>query len=263
MHTEMGAPWDVPSAEHVEFLGFHFDVLALDEVVRRLAHASASDPFSYVVTPNVDHVVRASSQAPAEAQRLRQIYEKAALCLCDSRIIAALGRARGVALKVAPGSDLTAKLFEEVLEPGDPINLVGGTRDVSQLLRHRYPELVVFQHIPPMGLRNNRAALRAAAHFVAAHPARFTFLAVGSPQQELLAAEIQKLEGARGVGLCIGASVEMMLGIQPRAPKFLRKAGLEWLHRLAVQPRRMWRRYLVEGPKIFLLAARWRPRPRN
>ena len=259
MHTDNSAPRDARHSERVEFLGLGFDALSLETVVQTLRTASASDPFRYVVTPNVDHVVRLSSRPPAEASSLKKIYEEAALCLCDSRILAGLAKVRGVDLPVAPGSDLTAKLFKQVLKAGDTINVIGSSRDAAEQLRKRNPGVTVAQHIPPMGLRHDRDALRAAADFVAANPARFTFLAVGSPQQEMLAAEIQRSGRARGVGLCIGASIEMMMGIQPRAPKVLRRVGLEWAHRLALQPRRMWKRYLVEGPRIFLLAARWRP----
>lgn len=260
MRTDNSALVGARGSKRFEFLGFHFDALSLEGATQQLRTASAADAFRYVVTPNVDHVVRLSAQSPAEASALKKIYDEAALCLCDSRILAALAKARGINLPVAPGSDLTAKLFEDVLQAGDAINVIGSSSDVAEQLRARYPGIAVAQHIPPMGLRHNRDALRAAADFVTANPARFTFLAVGSPQQEMLADKIHKSGRARGVGLCIGASIEMMMGIQPRAPKVLRRAGLEWAHRLALQPRRMWKRYLIEGPKIFLLAAKWRPR---
>ena len=79
---------------------------------------------------------------------------------------------------------------------------------------------------------------------------------VGSPQQELIAARVT---GGTGFGLCIGAALEFLTGDQVRAPLVLRKTGLEWAYRLASNPRRLWRRYLVEGPKVFLLAWRWKP----
>ena len=64
--------------------------------------------------------------------------------------------------------------------------------------------------------------------------------------------------GAVGVGLCIGASLDFLTGRKARAPLWMRKASLEWLHRLLSEPRRLWRRYLVEGPRIFVLTMRWR-----
>jgi hypothetical protein len=60
------------------------------------------------------------------------------------------------------------------------------------------------------------------------------------------------------VGLCVGASLDFLGGKARRAPLWMQRARLEWLHRLLREPRRMWHRYLVEGPKILLLWQRWR-----
>ena len=89
-----------------------------------------------------------------------------------------------------------------------------------------------------------------------AHPARFIFLAVGSPRQEILAAAIRDTGQATGIGLCIGASLEFVAGHIPRAPPWMRRAGLEWLYRLGHEPRRLARRYLRDCPAVFPLLLR-------
>ena len=81
---------------------------------------------------------------------------------------------------------------------------------------------------------------------------------VGAPQQEMVAYTIQQLGRATGVGLCVGAALDFLSGRAERAPVWMRRAGLEWLHRLASEPKRMWKRYLVDGPKVFSLFAAWR-----
>ena len=91
-----------------------------------------------------------------------------------------------------------------------------------------------------------------------AHPARFIFLAVGSPRQEMLAAAIQATGRATGIGLCIGASLEFIAGAQPRAPAWMQRTGLEWLHRLGRDPRRLARRYLIDSPAILPMLLRER-----
>jgi N-acetylglucosaminyldiphosphoundecaprenol N-acetyl-beta-D-mannosaminyltransferase len=96
--------------------------------------------------------------------------------------------------------------------------------------------------------------------FVLAHPARFTCLAVGSPRQEILAAAIAATGRACGVGLCVGASLDFLSGALTRAPSWIQWAGLEWLHRLASDPRRLAWRYLVEDPVVFALLLRERRR---
>lgn len=240
--------------DRTEFLGVQFDQLSEPQVIERLRLVTAETPFGYIVTPNVDHIVRLSHEESDPA--IEAAYVKADLCVCDSRILASLARLRGIKLTVVTGSDLSAALFESEIEPGDNIAIVGGSADLVERLSDRYPHVEFVHHSPPMGLRRNVAAQTAAARFITEAKCRFTFLAVGSPQQELIAARVV---GASGFGLCIGAALEFLTGNQVRAPKAMRRTGLEWAHRLASDPRRLWRRYLVEGPRVFQLAWRWRP----
>ncbi|MGK6321933.1 WecB/TagA/CpsF family glycosyltransferase [Sphingomonas sp. DT-51] len=242
------------------FLGLRFDPLDTAGALAWLRAASVEAPFRYVVTPNVDHLVRLDSMVRSEpaGEALWRAYEGAALTLCDSRVLARLARWCGVELPVAPGSDLTARLFSEVVRPGDRIAIIGGDAPLRAALAQRFGTLNFVQHIPPMGLLRDSAALDAAARFGRDAQARFVLLAVGSPQQEIVAARIAALPGARGTGLCIGASLDFIVGRQQRAPRMVQRLGLEWAHRLASQPRRLWRRYLVEGPRIFRMTRDWR-----
>jgi exopolysaccharide biosynthesis WecB/TagA/CpsF family protein len=148
-------------------------------------------------------------------------------------------------------------MFERVIRPGDRIAIVGGDAQLLQGLRARYPQVEFVQHCPPMGLLHNPAARSAAARFIADQKARFSFVCVGSPQQELIAHEAASLKGGRGLALCLGAALDFITGREKRAPRLAQRLGLEWAHRLLTNPRRMWRRYLVEGPAIFVLAYRW------
>lgn len=240
--------------ERIPFVGVGFDPLTMNEVLQRLADRPVDAPYGYVVTPNVDHVVRLDD--PAEAAELMPLYDGADLSLCDSRIIRHLGKARGLDLPVVAGSDLTASLFEEVIEPGDRIAVIGGDKAMVEALRGKAPGVVFLHYEPPMGLRRNPAARRDAARFIAEAKARFTFIAVGSPQQEMIAGEVRAFPGATGMALCIGASLDFITGRQRRAPRLMQRLSIEWVHRLMSDPKRMWRRYLVEGPRIFLLAAK-------
>ncbi|MFL1463820.1 WecB/TagA/CpsF family glycosyltransferase [Roseococcus sp. DSY-14] len=228
-------------------LGVRFDDLDLDGALARLSARDPAAPFAYVVTPNADHLLRLESGDAA----LRELYEGAWLSLNDSRILRLLAARRGVRLNLAPGSDLAAALLARVIGPATPVALVGGTPAVAAALRGRFGLAALFHHQPPMGFIRDEAAVAAAVDFVRAHPARFVFLCVGSPQQERLAARIQAAGGATGVGLCLGAALEFAAGARRRAPGWMQRAHLEWLHRLASEPRRLWRRYLLEAPRLL------------
>lgn len=248
--------------ERTEFLGLGFDPLSTDEVLARLAKIGEDTPYGYIVTPNVDHIVRLHEDAELGRQ-LRPAYADSALCLCDSRILGLLARARGVRLPVVPGSELTGLLFERLIHARDRVAIVGGDAALLRALQEKYQGVEFVQHCPPMGLRRNPAARQAAADFVARSGARFTFIAVGSPQQEMIAAEAKAIVGAKGIALCIGAGLDFLTGRQKRAPRLARQLGLEWAHRLLSDPQRLWRRYLLEGPRVFLLTYRWPGPPRH
>jgi len=109
-----------------------------------------------------------------------------------------------------------------------------------------------------MGLRKNLKAVQQCADFVAQNPARFTFICVGSPQQEMIAKACLRRGDCEGVGLCVGASLDFLAGKVARAPKWMQNLRIEWLHRLLCEPGRMWKRYLVDGPKIIFLWLEWR-----
>ena len=76
-------------------------------------------------------------------------------------------------------------------------------------------------------------------------------LCVGCPAQELIAQELAAFGCKSGIALCVGASIDFLTGKCVRAPLWLQRLGLEWAYRLGREPLRLWRRYLVESPKIF------------
>lgn len=239
------------------FLDVGFDVAPMNQLLAEIAEVGAGSPYAYLVTPNVDHLVRLHGKH-SEVPGLAEIYREARFCTCDSKVLAGLAKWRGVDLPVLPGSDIAELMFERIIVPGDRIAVVGGGDALLAGLRARFPAIEFAQHQPPMGLMENAAAQRAAAEFIAARKPRFTFICVGSPQQELIAAEAGTIEGSSGLALCVGAALDFITGGQKRAPLLARRLGLEWAHRLLTNPRRMWRRYLIEGPAIFLLAYRWK-----
>jgi N-acetylglucosaminyldiphosphoundecaprenol N-acetyl-beta-D-mannosaminyltransferase len=228
----------------IPLLGLNFADLSVPEAAAAILSRPAGAPFRYVVTPNAEHLVRLS-RLPG----LSAAYRMAWLRLLDSRVVAGAARARGLAAPtVCPGSDLTSAILAR-LPPETPVTVIGGTG--TALARLGLSHAAYFD--PPLGFIHDRAATIEAVRFALAHPAHLTFLALGSPRQELLALALQMSGRATGTGLCIGSSLAFASKELPRAPAWMQAAGLEWAHRLACEPRRLWRRYLLDSPKIFQL----------
>jgi exopolysaccharide biosynthesis WecB/TagA/CpsF family protein len=204
--------------------------------------------FGYVVTPNVDHIVRCHEE-PAFMEH----YRAADYVLLDSRFAARVLRiVKGVSLRVCTGSDLTLALFSRVIAPTDCVVLIGGSPEQARSLSRLFGLRDVRHYNPPMGFIKDPAAVDECIDFVERNsPFRFCFLAVGSPQQEALAARLRARGNARGLALCVGASLNFITGSEKRAPGWVQQMSLEWLYRLSQNPTRMARRYLVRGPRFF------------
>ncbi len=215
---------------------------------------------SLVVTPNVEHIVMLQGKAYPErvTEEFVSAYQAASLRLCDSRILRALAWLRGVSLTVLPGSDLTMLLFEQGWLNGRKVALIGGDAAMPQDLKVRFPDVDIVQYIPPMGVLENEPAIERIAEFLQSDNWHYILFAIGAPRSEIIAHRIMCRGTTRGVAFCIGASIEFMLGRKRRAPKWMQRAGLEWAFRLLTEPRRLWRRYLVDAPKIISIFAAWR-----
>jgi N-acetylglucosaminyldiphosphoundecaprenol N-acetyl-beta-D-mannosaminyltransferase len=238
----------------VALLGLAFTNLDMAGVAQCIASRPEDAPFGYVVTPNADHLVRLSRDAG-----LRAVYRNAAICVLDSRVVGGLARLLGLDVPpVVTGSDLTEHLLRNHLQPGERITIVGLSPAWLPDLAARCGLAAPWHYNPPMGFDHDPAAVAAAVAFVRAHPARLVFLALGSPRQEHLAAALAASGDITGTGLCIGASLEFLAGARQRAPATMRRAGLEWLFRLLAEPRRLYRRYLIDSPAVIALLLKQR-----
>jgi N-acetylglucosaminyldiphosphoundecaprenol N-acetyl-beta-D-mannosaminyltransferase len=236
------------NGESVHFLGSRFYSGTIEDATSNIL-AETREGFKYVVTPNVHHIVRLLE----DPDTMQPLYERAWNVFCDSRVLSCLAWFSGRRLPVITGSDLTAHLIARAEEERLTIALVGPTAAACAALGARYPGLNIVFHTPPMEFIKSEHEVQKCVDFVANTQAPLIFLAVGMPQQEILASRIADHPQVRGVGLCIGASIDFLTGKQRRAPVWLQKIGLEWLHRLLSDPRRLAFRYLVECPRIFYL----------
>jgi N-acetylglucosaminyldiphosphoundecaprenol N-acetyl-beta-D-mannosaminyltransferase len=149
------------------------------------------------------------------------------------------------------GSDLLPELCHAAAVRGYTVFLLGGAAGVPERaaarLRARFPRLrIAGHHAPPEGFAPDEGAAAAAAVAAvnAAKPA-LLFVGLGAPKQELwVHRHWSRLDAT--VAVCCGAAIDYAAGAQVRAPVWMQRAGAEWVWRLAREPGRLWRRYLVQ-----------------
>ena len=233
---------DRASFPQLRFAGLRFTPLSVNETVAALRDRPGDAPFVAFVTPNAEHAF-----LRRQDDQFRACGETCWISTNDSRILGRTAWLAGLDLKFAPGAYVVDALFKDVIAPGDPICIIGGTPDVIAELVDQFKLTQVAHHNPAMGFIHDPVAVAEAVDFVAAHPARFVFVAMGPPQSEKFCQYVIADGRSVGVGLCIGSSINVVTGRVDTAPNWMEHSGFVWLYRLVREPRRLWRRYLVRG----------------
>jgi exopolysaccharide biosynthesis WecB/TagA/CpsF family protein len=229
-----------------------FDDMSLEEAAQKIKELSQAKAFSYVVTPNVDHLARIFDKGID--QELISIYQEADMSLCDSKILEKMLKIKGKDIKEAvPGSTLTEYLFSNTIVPEDKVLIIGVNDKYINHLRRSFPTLNIKHINPSMGFINKREEVEELIAFIRDSQANYIFLSVGSPRQEVLASKIKRDNKASGVALCVGASVLFMVGAEKRAPVFIQNLHLEWLYRMWQNPKRLSPRYFKNFIKLPLV----------
>lgn len=200
----------------------------------------------WVVTPNVDILRQA-----AEDVEIARLVADATLVLADGMPLLWASRLKGRPLpeRVA-GSTLIYGLCAAAARRDQSIFLLGAAPGVAQRaatqLRCLNPDLrVVGCHCPPLGFEERPDELRTIEAALWEACPDIVIVALGTPKQERL---ISRLHGVMSDAWFIGAgaTLSFVAGATPRAPVWLQRAGLEWLHRLCHEPRRLFWRYVVQ-----------------
>jgi N-acetylglucosaminyldiphosphoundecaprenol N-acetyl-beta-D-mannosaminyltransferase len=245
------------STDRVRLFDIGFDAVGLSAASSTVLGWARERESRIVVTPNVDHIVLI-----AERPELLPVYNQADLVLADGQPLIWAARLFGTPLpeRVA-GSDLFPLLLRDAKTRG-PLRLFifGGREQVAKQAQHNvereYPHIrVVGTYSPPLGFETRHSDNEQAVAAVAAADADLVLVALGAPRQELWCHR----ERARlrcGVALCLGATVDFVAGAIPRAPRWMRRVGLEWVFRVAREPKRLGARYSRDATLFPVLVAR-------
>jgi N-acetylglucosaminyldiphosphoundecaprenol N-acetyl-beta-D-mannosaminyltransferase len=252
--TSLGACLHRP--RRIELLGVPFDVVGFTAALDWFVDLAQADGSAYVVTANVDHVVR-FNRDPG----VRHLYTEADAVVADGMPLIWASRLLGTPLpeRVA-GSDLFPALCARAAEHDLSVFLLGGApgtaRKAADVLQARHPRLrIAGTHCPEYGFEKDAAQVARTVEAVRAAEPDFLFVGLGSPKQENWIVANRAACGAR-LSIGVGISFSFVCGEVTRAPRWLQRLGLEWAHRLIQEPRRLWRRYLLENTVFLALVLR-------
>lgn len=236
----------------VSLFGAEIDAIGMAAAVEHVLQwqqAPREGACRFVVTPNVDHAVMFQTSEP-----LRQAYAAASLVLADGAPIVLASRLLGRPLpeRVA-GSDLAPALFERAASEGQSLHvfLLGAAPGVAERaagnIEARWPNVAVVGTLsPPLGFERDAVENEQILEAIAAAQPDVLLVGLGAPKQELwVHAHADRLQAK--AALCIGATIDFLAGEKHRAPRWMRRVGLEWLHRLSSEPKRLAKRYLRDA----------------
>jgi N-acetylglucosaminyldiphosphoundecaprenol N-acetyl-beta-D-mannosaminyltransferase len=233
-----------------ELFGISIDAMRMPEAVEHLLGMVQRDTTEcrYVVTPNVDHAVMLQSH-----WGLQDAYRHAELVLADGHPLIWASRflQRQLPERVA-GSDLVPALFDAVPDGMSlRVFLLGAAPGVAQRAAERIESQWTRVHVvgvdsPPQGFEYDPDEGRRICQKIAAVRPDIVILGLGAPKQECWIAEHRRMVDAK-VAICAGATIDFLAGEKKRAPRWMQRSGLEWLHRMACEPRRLVRRYAKDA----------------
>jgi N-acetylglucosaminyldiphosphoundecaprenol N-acetyl-beta-D-mannosaminyltransferase len=232
--------------------GVGVDKFSFEQVIKLITdHLDGKREPEFVVTPNAQHVVTFQKDG-----FFRRIYSNAFLAVPDGVPLLWAAKLLGTPLRGrVNGTDLFERLCAVSAEKGFKIFLLGGrpgaATAVAALLQNRHPDLsIVGTYCPPYGFERSPRELAQIRDSIRTSKPDILFVGLGAPKQEKwIYKNYKNLNVPISIG--IGVSFELVAGTVKRAPKLMQKAGLEWLFRLWMEPRRLWKRYII-GNTVFV-----------
>ena len=209
-----------------------------------------------VVTPNVDHIMKLQRNPDFYG-----VYQEADYRVCDSKILMYVSSFLGTPIKEKiSGSDLFPA-FYTYYKNNEAIRifLLGASPGIAEIARRNINSkvgrnIIVETYSPPFGFEKDEEECQKILNLVNSSNATVLAIGVGAPKQEMWIAKHRKYLHKVKVFLAIGATINFEAGNVKRSPKWMSEVGLEWLYRLLSEPKRLWKRYLMDAlPFIYLI----------
>ena len=237
-----------------ELLGMRVDATSYGDASRRVVGWASEGRSAYVCVASV-HMVMESY----DSEKFRQVVNGAGLVTPDGRPLVWALKALGASgASQVRGTDLTSCVVKEAAREGVPVGLYGGTPELLdafvKVLEVRYPGLRVVCRIAPPFRPLTVEEDDAVTQEVLDSGARILFVGIGCPKQERWMAAHKGRFPAVMIG--VGAAFDFHTGRIRQSPRWMQTVGLEWAFRLAMDPRRLWRRYAKHNPRfvgLFLM----------
>lgn len=234
----------------IKFMNTEVDNLTMTESLLVIDDLIQQNKNAFVVTPNVDHIVKLETN-----EKLKAAYSEADLILTDGKpLIWASKLYRNPIKEKVSGADLFPELCKLAAERHYKMFFLGAKEGVAakaaENLKQKYQGLdVVGCYSPSLGFENKPQEIEKIAQMIHLAKPHILILALGCPKQESFAFEFRKKLQVP-ISLCLGASLDFAAGCVKRAPRWMSNFGLEWLYRLNQEPLRMFKRYVLEDWKF-------------
>jgi N-acetylglucosaminyldiphosphoundecaprenol N-acetyl-beta-D-mannosaminyltransferase len=232
------------------FLNIQIDNLNMSEVIDRVSAILKDKLKSYIVTPNASHIVMLQKDLD-----FREAYQHASLVLADGASLVLASKLLGCPLKErCTGADLFEKICKIAWENNKKVFILGGVNGSEKIamkkLKRIYQGIQVLAYSPPFGFDKDSLKSGKIIDMINSFEADILFVCVGTPKSEKWI--YRNLENLNIILACpFGAALDFFTGTKKRAPKWVQNIGCEWLWRLILEPKRLWRRYLIENA-IFI-----------
>lgn len=237
----------------VKIINTYVDNLEMKECIKKIDNLINDGGYHYVVTPNVDHIVKLETDSELQA-----VYESADLVVADGMPLVWYSKILKTPLKEKiSGSDLFPELCKLAERKNYKIFLLGAGPGVADLaakrIREKHPRISsIGTYSPSYGFENNNLEIEKIVSIIRDFQPDILAVGLGAPKQEKFIYKYREILKVP-VSLAIGATIDFQSGVIKRAPRWMQKSGLEWLYRLIKEPRRMYKRYLIDDMAFLKL----------